>query len=428
MRVLFVSNLYPPNVVGGYERLCFEVASAFVARGHEVFVLTSSYGGRTASHAGQQVERTLRLLVGETIYVPYDADADARRRINHANVEALAATLATARPDAIFCWNLFFLDPTLLDALTASAVPVVAMLTDNWLANMFEPQHVAAFFRDSVFGDKPFPTAPTPTGRSTIARRLIDRLRGRVTPGTEAVAAPKHRLALHAVYGSRFMRDFYEDIGFGFRSDRVVHNGVAQDVPDAARRPDRTRPIVPGEFRILFAGRLVDLKGADTAVAALPLFADPTARLTIVGDEQDVAYIERLRAAIAASPARSRIALAPPVPADGLLNLFDAHDVYVFPSLYEPFSLTLIHALACGIPTIASRTGGNVEIVQDGVSGLLFPKGDASALAAGIRRLAADGALRARVSAGGREIARGFTVARMIDQMEQYLSDVARRG
>ena len=48
MRVLFVSNLYPPNVVGGYERLCFEVASAFASRGHEVHVLASGHGGGIA--------------------------------------------------------------------------------------------------------------------------------------------------------------------------------------------------------------------------------------------------------------------------------------------------------------------------------------------------------------------------------------------
>ena len=65
----------------------------------------------------------------------------------------------------------------------------------------------------------------------------------------------------------------------------------------------------------------------------------------------------------------------PPYP-DSLPELFEEHDIYVFPSLYEPFSLTLIHALACGIPTAASRVGGNVEIVRDGVSGVLFKKGD----------------------------------------------------
>ena len=426
MRILFVSNLYPPNVVGGYERLCFEVASAFVGRGHEVFVLTSGYGGRVASYEGQQIERSLRLLVGDTIYAPFQGDADARRSANDANVAALGATLGTVEPDAVFCWNLFFFDPTLLDALTASGVPVVAMLTDNWLANMFEPDFVASFFRDSVFGDKPFPSSVLPDRRPAIGRRLIDRLLGRDPIAPQA--APKHRLALHAVFGSRFMQDFYREGGFGLLSHRVIHNGVAQDVPDDAGLPDRAQPVLAGEFRILFAGRLVDLKGADTAVDALPLLDHPSARLTIVGDEQDVAYMERIRSAIAASPAASRINLAPPVRADALLDLFNAHDVYVFPSLYEPFSLTLIHALACGIPTIASRAGGNVEIVHDGMSGLLFDKGDARGLATGLRRLASDGALRTALARGGREVASDFTVVRMIDQMELYLSDVARGG
>ena len=78
MRVLFVSNLYPPNVVGGYERLCFEVASAFVERGHEVHVLASGHGGGTAEYPGQTIRRTLRLLAGESIYAPFPGGAAAR--------------------------------------------------------------------------------------------------------------------------------------------------------------------------------------------------------------------------------------------------------------------------------------------------------------------------------------------------------------
>ena len=78
MRVLFVSNLYPPNVVGGYEELCHEVASRFAARGHEVAVLTSCYGGRTQPIPGQVVHQSLRLIVGRTIYDGFDGPPSRR--------------------------------------------------------------------------------------------------------------------------------------------------------------------------------------------------------------------------------------------------------------------------------------------------------------------------------------------------------------
>ena len=60
MRILVLSNLYPPNVVGGYERLCFEVTAGLAAMGHEMVVLTSRYGGKVADYPGQVV-KTRRL-------------------------------------------------------------------------------------------------------------------------------------------------------------------------------------------------------------------------------------------------------------------------------------------------------------------------------------------------------------------------------
>ena len=113
------------------------------------------------------------------------------------------------------------------------------------------------------------------------------------------------------------------------------------------------------------------------------------------------------------------------VPEAGLPALFAAHDIYLFPSLYEPFSLTLIHALACGIPTIASRAGGNPEIVEDGETGLLFRQGDAAELARAIGRMVREPRLRARVALQGRAAGRRFTFRRMADGMESFLEHAA---
>lgn len=439
MRVLFVSNLYPPNVVGGYERLCFTVATAFRDRGHDVSVLTSAGPGTTAEDVipGQRVLRTLRLLTGATIYQPFAGDAGARDTVNRANLAALDDALRSERPDIVFSWNLFFLDRGLLDVLAAAPVPVVAMLTDNWLANMIRPDYVAAFFRDHVFGDRPFPPpaplASVPPPRPRRIQALLRRIRSSSVPLEPGKAAsplaPPVDLGIDAIFGAEFMRTFYREAGFRFRRERVVHNGVHQDVPPDAAFPDRTVWRTPGRFRILFAGRLVDLKGADTAVRALPLIdaariGGARAELTLLGDTQDEAYMTTLHALIAGSAAADRIELRPPVAADHLFDLFAAYDAYVFPSLYEPFSLTLIHALACGIPTAASRAGGNVEIVADDVSGLLFDRHDAAELARALERLGADGALRARLSREGRAAAARFTFDSMVEAMEGFLGDV----
>lgn len=415
MRILALSNLYPPNVVGGYERLCHAVCTELAARGHAVTVLTSRHGGKVADYPGLAVRREWDLRTGADIYAPYEGSEADAAALAERNLATLHRTLEEVRPDVVFAWNLFFLDGSLLDALEAGPYRTVVMLTDNWLLVMRNPQFVADFFRDFVFGPGEFVPPAPPSGW----RAMLGRVRRSI-----ARQAPR---GLEAIFGSCFMRDYYAAGGIGFARNRVVHNGV--ELPEAVA-PDRTALVRPGELRLLFAGRLVDLKGAHTAVEALALLdaaALGLARvvLTIVGDAQDEAYLRRFRAAVEASGCAAEIEMRRVVPEAGLPALFAAHDIYLFPSLYEPFSLTLIHALACGIPTIASRVGGNPEIVADGESGLLFRRGDAADLARAIVRMARDPQLRARVALQGRAAGRRFTFRRMADGMEAFLEDAA---
>lgn len=414
MRILVLSNLFPPHVVGGYERLCHAVSRELAARGHAVTVLTSTYGGPAPEMPGLAVRREWGLRIGADIYAPYEGSVAEAAALAAGNLAVLRRALAAVQPDVVFAWNLFFLDASLLDALEAGPHRTVVMLTDNWLLVMRNPQFVADFFRDFAFGAAAFVPPPQQAGWRGALRRVLGRQPA--SPGLEAI------------FGSAFMRDYYAAGGIRFARNRVVHNGVA--LPEHAPAPDRAALVRQGVLRLLFAGRLVDLKGADIAVAALPLL-DPAALgvrrvvLTVVGDAQDAAYLQRFRAAVAASGRAADIELQPPVPEAGLPALFAAHDIYLFPSLYEPFSLTLIHALACGIPTIASRVGGNPEIVADGETGLLVPRGDAAALARAVARLAQDPALRARVARQGAEAARRFTFRRMADGMESFLEGAA---
>jgi glycosyltransferase involved in cell wall biosynthesis len=77
-----------------------------------------------------------------------------------------------------------------------------------------------------------------------------------------------------------------------------------------------------------------------------------------------------------------------------------AIDIFVLPSLSEGLSNSLLEAMGCGCCPIASDTGGNPELVKDGETGLLFPRGDAAALADRLRTVLGDSALRQNLAAG----------------------------
>jgi len=146
-------------------------------------------------------------------------------------------------------------------------------------------------------------------------------------------------------------------------------------------------------FRLLSAGRLVERKGVDTAVQAL--VALPGVELVVAGgpkiDElgRDPEAGRLLGLADSLGVA-DRVRLLGSVPHERLPELMAAADAVVCAPWYEPFGIVPIEAAACGRPLIGSSVGGLLDTVVDGVTGLLIPPRDPSALAAAVRELAAD--------------------------------------
>jgi glycosyltransferase involved in cell wall biosynthesis len=100
-------------------------------------------------------------------------------------------------------------------------------------------------------------------------------------------------------------------------------------------------------------------------------------------------------------------------------DLLSEAAISVLPSLSEGTSNTLLESMAAGIPVVATRVGGNPEVIEDGVSGLLVPPRDSAALAAAMGRLLEDEELAIRLGqAGIRRVAELFSIEGSIDQTE----------
>ena len=109
-------------------------------------------------------------------------------------------------------------------------------------------------------------------------------------------------------------------------------------------------------------------------------------------------------------------------------HLLAALDVFVLPSLNEGISNTILEAMACGLPVLASAVGGNVELVEDNASGRLFEPGDTIALADLLARYVAEPALRQTHGRTGRRIAENrFSLGAMIDQYVALYDAVRER-
>jgi glycosyltransferase involved in cell wall biosynthesis len=157
---------------------------------------------------------------------------------------------------------------------------------------------------------------------------------------------------------------------------------------------------------LLFAGRLEYEKGVQILLRAVRLVARrlPWVRLRIVGRGTYAGELERLAGRLGLA---GRVRFDGWVEADRLRELYAATDLVVVPSLYEPFGLVALESMACGIPVVASDTGGLPELIEDEGSGILVPPGDHVALARALLRLLSDRELAQRLGRAGRAAVSG---------------------
>ncbi|HYY10997.1 MAG TPA: glycosyltransferase family 4 protein [Kineosporiaceae bacterium] len=229
--------------------------------------------------------------------------------------------------------------------------------------------------------------------RSAVVKAVGGWWERRVEPAADAVLALTPRLA-------------------GVLTEQGVDAGRVHVVPSGVRPQlfDGARPLPP-EFaarlaavprpRIGYVGRLHPQKSVDVVVRALPLL-DADAHLVVAGEGPDRPKLERL---VDELGLRSRVTFLGLVPHDDVPALLREVDVAVLPSRYEELGTAIVEAMACGVPVVASRTGGIPDVVRDGVNGLLAEPGDVPATAAALRRVLADPHLRRRLGECGRRSA-----------------------
>jgi D-inositol-3-phosphate glycosyltransferase len=180
------------------------------------------------------------------------------------------------------------------------------------------------------------------------------------------------------------------------------------------------RPIV------LFVGRIQPLKAPDVAIRAVAEL--PGVELVIVGGASGAGGAHELRAATALVDDLGlvgRVRFVEPQPHHILSSYYRAADVVIVPSRSESFGLVALEAAACGVPVVASAVGGLLNIVHDGVTGLLVDGRDPVRFARAVRQLLADPAGAAAMGAAGAVRARRFTWSFTAARLRRLYTDLA---
>lgn len=214
---------------------------------------------------------------------------------------------------------------------------------------------------------------------------------------------------------SRGVRQDVLDCYPAVNADRVhvIHNGIDPEIYSPQPSPETLARfgIDPSRPFVLFNGRITRQKGLPLLLAAA-LELDREYQLVIVASSPDTPEIAAEVAALAGRVSAERgnlIWIDHFIAREDLIHLHSHAAVFVCPSIYEPFGLVILEAMACETPVVASRVGGIPEIVVEGETGYLVnldpadPDGFTRVLADRIEKLLRDTNLAARMGKAGRE-------------------------
>jgi glycosyltransferase involved in cell wall biosynthesis len=417
MKILVVTNLYPPHHVGGYELGCRDVVEQLRARGHAVRVLTSTFRLRENAGAETDVERSLHFITDDA-GPAHDKRAECRK---------LAQAVKNFSPDIIYFWN---------QAGLCLWLPVAARWR-GWRTAFFLSDTNFISWRVGAWLARFAAVKSRGSGRESAhssAQKNLSRLTSAATTkfvraifgGTFLVRGWPVIQNRPCHFASEFLRTLAEKNGIRVARENsvVAHWGIELENFSAAPRARW-----PGR-RLLYAGQLIPQKGVHTAIAALGLlarekeFAELT--LTIAGGGLHPDYEKQLREQAAQPGLAGRVSFLGKVPRTELPKIYAAHDVLIFPSEWdEPFAITPLEAITSGLAVVGTTTGGSGELFRDRATAMTFRAGDAADCARALRELCDDRELFEKICANAqREVKTKHALAAMADKIENSLRGI----
>ena len=422
MKILIISNLYPPHYVGGYELRCAQVADYLRAAGHQVRVVTSfaklpaaeagSGAGETDPGGETPVERWLR-------YHTFDPlPAQRRRTLAMAREQLREARrfnrlLSDWRPDVVNWWNLEGVTKTILPLPAAHGIPDIHWVEDTWLIREYgadgekESLHWFDFWRG----------AWAPQALRPVLAAGLAAWEWRVR--REGIATrPFPNRPSHVCFVSEFMRSEHERAGLTWPSASVIHGGIATEEFQVRRTP---ADYAENTLRLLYAGNIEPNRGLHTIIAALGLLPrDLRDRVQLsvahTGPSIPSWYVMGIRASIEQLGLVNTVHFLGRIPHQAMPGVYGAHHVLISATTRaEGLPMAMMEAMCAGCAVVTTGSGGAMEIAD--VAGLpLFPGDDPGALSRLIARLATDPRWVFEVAMRGQEaVLKHFTWSGMAD-------------
>ncbi|MCP9775639.1 glycosyltransferase family 4 protein [Cyanobium sp. WAJ14-Wanaka] len=378
MDLLLITNLYPPQELGGFGRCMADFCWGLMQRGHRLQVISSDapyLGPSSHGPSGEPVNRCLTLKGTFEGGMRFLGDRPKCLSIDHDNQKLIKHWLGLKEWDGILVGNLEMLGPELLLPLVSQGCSVL--------------HHV-----------------------------------GFITPPYPAELQPIHANYL-PVAASRCVRKSLVASGFNHQPIPVVYPGARVGLFETSLTTNALPPKPLGTaaspLKVCFAGILMSTKGVQTLADAIVILHRQGIR--VQANFAGKPYQKGLQQLLSANMAEGGLEenyFFGELSRTQLARFLRIHHVLVFPSIYpEAFGIVAAEAMASGLALVSSGVGGASELFEDGVSGLRFEPGNAPHLAQQLKRLLDEpGLLEKLQSVGKARVHERFSVTHSAQQLE----------
>ncbi len=337
LRILVITNLYPPQELGGYGRSIFDFVHNLRQLGHHIQVLSSNapYLGGDISK-DKEVDRNLSLLGSYEDGLKAIDDIQERKQRTQKNISIIQKYAIKMKPQAVLLGNLDMLSPEILQTLVNIGLPC---------------------WHHHGFSQPAFPPNELPA-----------------PGGCYKPVANSH-------FTARALEKYLPEFG----KIPVIYPGAQTNLYS-----DLNPPPLGGPLKIAFAGLLIGAKGAHILIEALSHLNTVKIpfKCEFAGGHLSEEYPQELMKFINANRLSSQIDFLGQLNRIQLRQLFARNQVFVFPSTWEePFGISQVEALAAGMLVVSSGTGGAGETVHDDINGRRFRPSDSINLAEVLREI-----------------------------------------
>ena len=426
VKILVLTNLYPPHHAGTYDLRCQAITDALRLRGHSILVATSNHGLNTEQR-DEEVHR--RLLLNGGYGHPLLTRFRELQEVEEHNNRVLHEVIADFQPDLVHVWSLLGLSKSLIFALRNSRLPTVYDVADGWLAEELRQDPWLRWW--NAPGTNLVRTSLELAGRRnhfdvTAPTRMVkglDRIPEVYGPPKLLANVQPDSISSfrfdRLYFCSRALKQTTEQAGFRVSHGEIIHPGIpAQHFVGEVKPP--STPVK----KLLIVSPLDEPSGVMTAAQALLHLRQNNAQATLsIYGRGESDYISQLRSFVVQNSLPVEFLTVSNQNRD-LAAIYRQHDALLYTAEWEePFATVPLEAMACGLPVIGALIGGGRELFRHGENALSYTPGDPLELAARIQELQMQPVLRRQMAETAQaEVQSKYNETTVVDQIENYLN------